>query len=294
MNKHILLFFVLLAVAAIAVQGAFIEIGFQNTTLRNASYPIRFGADAQGMTDCVLLIYSDASNTSGSAPEAGDIRGVPFGNATNNTGADTTFEFEINTNALQDAGDHNITVFCTNSTVGVPPTRGNISISFANASVHVDNTNPSQPTGLTTEIFTNATTGALSLSANTISATNSNTCTLRFIGSSPISGATPSAVSIFNRTQCGFTINNANKGTYEYRIIANDGLNSTESATTSFTVKQKNTGGGAVAQEVRAREAVKAQQVRGSALGLMYVYALGGLVVVIVILGLIFFFSRRR
>ena len=205
--------------------------------ISNVSFPIIVntsgagggnGAEFCNMTIVSLGSLTNTTNTnmSGMHPLKGTTGA--FANLTNETPRQNNFTFVINTFAIQDANDYNITVLCTNVTGSVYVNRSQ------STSVIVDNTNPSAPTSLLSGRVTNRT---ISLSSTVVNA-NTTTCSVLFLGSIPVS-LPPAAV--YSGTSCSLALSGVNEGSYQYQILASDGNNQTASAVTSFSV---NLGGG--------------------------------------------------
>ncbi len=154
--------------------------------------------------------------------------------------------------------------------------------SSASTTVIVDRTAPATPTTLTTGTINNA--GTISA---TVQGANVTTCTISFGLGGIRSPMTHSG------NTCTFTVglNNPSDGTYQYNVVASDGINSSTSATTEITID-------AVANPARrSPSSLSAPVTQKAAIGMTGVqkFALGALIVVLADLfgGLGLIFKKR-
>ena len=239
-TKQLIIPFLLLTILlSVAMVYADMEVKSLSNGMRisNITFPITVntsgagggnGAEFCNMTIISLGSLTNTTNTnmSGMHPLAGTTGA--FANLTNVTPRQNNFSFAINTFAIQDANDYNITVLCTNVTGSVYVNRSQ------STSVIVDNTVPQAPTGLLSGGVTNRT---MALASNVVNA-NTTTCSVSWLSSIPVSSL-PAAV--YSGTSCSLELSGVNEGSYQYQILASDGNNQTASAVTSFNV---NLGGG--------------------------------------------------
>jgi hypothetical protein len=220
----LLCFCLALALNAFAADSATISL---DTTTWRQTQNISFTC-----TSCENMTYLEVSF---SAADTANSSSVKIFNITNGTGTNFqrgkvnyTFYAAI---ALEDTSSGSVTASGFNRTAGAI---GSVSAT----TVIIDRTATSAPTSLSPTGEQDE--GALTFSG-TVTAGTTTGCSLVFQGTSPGYSSYPMTHS---GTSCSVSLSNLGRLSYSYVIRATDGLNSTDSAIATVTVKATNSGAG--------------------------------------------------
>ena len=228
-NYIIGLFSLLMIMSLVSMAQAVNLITFplEGGVARNDTYTV-YMETTLGMTQCQLH-FSDLARTGFGATNTTNNMAIGTNstlNVTNSSVAQTNFTFVINTNAIEDGNNYNISVECSNSSA--TGSGGGIDAASATGII-VDNTRPTGATALTSSVTSSNPT-------LTATATDSNTrqCRIDWSDRSPISGVDP--VYALASNTCTFSLTNAVDGTFGYKVVTSDGTNETNSAETFLKI----------------------------------------------------------
>lgn len=196
---------------------------------------VTLNASITGWSDQDLLNISYYGYSSDTANSSAIV--VASRNEINFTNSLQDLNVSFDTTGLEDGATYTWLVQIVNNSVGSGSDAANSSTS---TSVIVDNTIPQAPTSLTSATQTSS---SFTLSS-TVVGVNTTACTLSWVGSSPLSGSSPSGT--HSGDSCTFSLSSAAEGSYIYQITASDGSNSTASSEQSIKIDTPSgTGGGA-------------------------------------------------
>ncbi len=213
-----------------------------------------------------------------SSPSTENSSAVSIGFAENETASDVDINMTFNSAILEDSNDYSIYASCWNAT-----TQQN---SSAHTGIIVDNTIPQAPSSLTPASYNTVTTAGTQTFSSTVTNANTTACTYTiYRGGSPADGNSGSTT--YSSSTCSFTkafSTTADNGDWWWTITASDGTNTTSSSTNHLTVNLPGAGSGSL-------PLTTAGETTAGKKALNWVI---GIVVLLAIVGLIYFFSRKK
>ena len=168
------------------------------------------------------------------------------GENTNTTGGDN-FTGRLNTTFIND---------------GICTIRANTSNTSSSLWVYIDKSVPNTPSGLSplAEASLSGSDASELIFSGTITDVNTTGCGLVFSGSTMPEQSTYTMSAANGATSCSKTLYSFPSGTFTYVIRATDGLNTTDSASTSFSVKRDSKGSISGGTGALAPSAIAAKQ----------------------------------
>lgn len=241
-NKLVIsIFSTLIILIVLALSGNALSCGFQNPTTAS-----------NGVLNSGGIINVSFGNTGGIASTRDAIRVYVniSSSFTANSSTSTTIGFNINsTNGtqnkdsvnisldtisnviLEDGQSYTLNCYCENRTTSDTVGANSIACNSTRTGIYVDRTIPQSPTGVTPS-------GELTSAEQTVSATingaNTTGCIVEFKDKNP--GNSRYAM-VHSVNSCSLAFTGIPAGVYRYAVIADDGLNTTESAESTMTIE---------------------------------------------------------